>query len=157
MTLPRFLTLFRTRLILMICLVGLPSLALVQNSYWEQRKSEQARVRTEAMAVSRIAAANQENYLKNSRQLLATLTELAFLVNSSDRAFCRTSFFNLRKLAPDYEGFGLIESNGTLFALPTLPIPPFISATGPISAAPWKQKSLQSEIFKSAVCLTNLP
>jgi len=67
------------------------------------------------MAVSRIAAGHQENYLKNSRQLLATLTELAFLVNSSDRAFCQTSFSNLKKLSPDYEGFGLIESDGTLF------------------------------------------
>jgi signal transduction histidine kinase len=115
MTLPPFLKLFRTRLILMICLIALPALALVLNSYWEQRKTEKARVGAEAMAVSRIAAANQENYLKNSKQLLATLTQLSFLVNSSDRAFCQTSFSNLMKLSPDYEGFGLIEADGTLF------------------------------------------
>jgi len=112
----KFLTLFRTRLILLIFLVVLPALALVLYSYAEQRRLETARIREGAIAMSRLAAAKEENYVKNTRQLLATLTELTFFVLAQDAGFCHTNFSNLLKLSSDYVNFGLIEANGIVFA-----------------------------------------
>jgi signal transduction histidine kinase len=74
-----------------------------------------ARVREGATAIAQLAAANQENFIKNSRQLLATLSEISFLVLATNRPFCETHFSNLRKLLPDYLNFGLIETNGMVF------------------------------------------
>src|SRR5882757_7866390 len=115
MRLPPFLTRFRARLVLLIGLVVLPALALVLYGNLEQRRIEKNGVREGATGISRLAAANEENYIKNTRQLLGTLTQLSFLVLSKDRSFCQTGFSNLRKLSSDYADFGLIESNGTLF------------------------------------------
>src|ERR1051326_7060789 len=112
----KFLTLFRTRLILLIFLVVLPALALVLYSYGEQRRLETVRVHEGAIAMSRLAAAKDENYVKNTRQLLAALSELTFFVLAKDSGFCHTNFSNLLKLSSDYVNLGLIESNGVVFA-----------------------------------------
>ncbi len=111
----KFLMLFRTRLLVLIFLVVLPALALVLHGYLGQLRLEKTRVREGAIAMSRLAAARQEYYVKDTHQLLATLTELSFFVLSKDRSFCQTGFSNLLKLSSDYVNFGLIESNGTVF------------------------------------------
>ncbi|HXT38943.1 MAG TPA: cache domain-containing protein, partial [Candidatus Angelobacter sp.] len=110
-----FFALFRTRLILLVLLLVVPGFALVLYGNLEQRRIEKARVREGAIAISQLAAANQENFIKNTRQLLATLTQFPFLVLATDRTFCETHFSNLLKLSPDYLNFGLIETNGALF------------------------------------------
>jgi signal transduction histidine kinase len=96
-------------------LIAVPALGLVLYGNLEQRWSETARVRQGAVAISQLAAANEEHLIQNARQLLATLTEFPFLVLATNREFCRENFSNLRKLSPDYVNFGLIEANGTVF------------------------------------------
>ncbi len=110
-----YLGLFRTRLTLMLLLVVLPALGLALYSNLEQRRIEKAEVREGATAISGLAAAHEENFFKNARQLLATLTHFPFLVLATNRPFCETNFSNLRKLSPNYLNFGLIETNGLLF------------------------------------------
>src|ERR1041385_9008982 len=110
-----FFALFRTKLILLVLLLVIPAFGLVLYGNLEQRRIETARVREGAIAISPLAAANQENFIKNSRQLLATLTEIRFLVLGTDRPVCQIHFANLRVLLPDYLNFGLIESNGMVF------------------------------------------
>src|ERR1041385_8557508 len=106
---------FRTRLFLLVLLLVIPAVGLVLHGNLEQERIERARVREGATAISQLAAANQENFIKNSRQLLATLSEISFLVLGTNRPVCQTHFANLRVLLPDYLNFGLIESNGMVF------------------------------------------
>ena len=111
-----FFALFRTRLILLVLLVLVPAFGLVVYGYFEQRRIETARVREGATAICQLAAANQNNFIDDARQLLATMTQFPFLLLATNRPFCETHLSNLRKLAPDYLNFGLIETNGMLFA-----------------------------------------
>jgi signal transduction histidine kinase len=96
-------------------LLAVPALGLVLYGNLEQRRIETARVQEGAVAISQLAAANQESFINNSRQLLATLAELPFLVLVTNPPAAQIHFSNLRKLLPDYQNFGLIETNGTLF------------------------------------------
>jgi signal transduction histidine kinase len=110
-----FLAKFRTRLLLLVLLLVIPAFGLVWYGNFEQRRIEKARVREGATAISQLAAANQENFIKNTRQLLGTLAQFPFLVLATNRPFCEVHFSNLLKLAPDYLNFGLIELDGALF------------------------------------------
>ena len=110
------LKLFRTRLALLMLLLAVPALALILYSNLDERRIETAGVRQEAIALSRLAAAREENLINNTRQLLATLSQISFLVQSTNRAICELHFSNLRRLLPDYRNFGLIETNGLLFS-----------------------------------------
>lgn len=105
----------RTRLLLLTLLLVIPAFGLVLYGNLKQRRIEKARVREAVTAISELAAANQANFIKNARHLLATLTQFPFLVLATNRPFCETHFSNLRKLSPDYLTFGLIETDGTLF------------------------------------------
>ena len=115
-----FFAILRTRLNLLVLLLVIPAFGLVLYGNLEQRRIEKARVREGVAAISQLAAANQENFIKNSRQLLATLAQFPFLVLATNRPFCETHFSNLRLLAPDYLDFGLIETDGTLFCSATV-------------------------------------
>ena len=106
---------FRTRLVVLMLLAVLPAFGLVVYEYREQRRLETERVREGAIAVARLAAATQENFTKNTRQMLATLTQFPFLLLGTNRAYCETHLSNLRKLSPDYLNFGLVETNGNVF------------------------------------------
>src|SRR5215471_8065293 len=110
-----FFALFRTRLIVLMLLALLPAFGLVVYENLEQRRIETEHVREGAIAVARLAAANQENFTKNSRQMLATLTELPFLLLGTNRAYCESRLSSLRKLSPDYLNIGLVETNGNIF------------------------------------------
>jgi len=98
-----------------MALVVLPALGLVLYGNFEQRRIEKDGVRREAMVLSRLAAASQQDYIKNTRQLLATLTQFPFLLLSTNRDFSEVHLYNLRNLSPDYSNFGLIEADGKLF------------------------------------------
>jgi signal transduction histidine kinase len=106
---------FRTRLVILMLLAVLPAFGLVVYEYLEQRRIETERVREGAIAVARLAAASQENFTKNTRQLLATLAQFPYLILGTNRAYCETHLSNLRKLSPDYLNFGLVETNGNIF------------------------------------------
>src|SRR5689334_18423831 len=110
-----YFALFRTRLVVLMLLALLPAFGLVLYENLEQRRIETEHVRERAIAVVQLAAANQENFTKNTRQMLATFTQLPFLLLGTSRAYCETHLSNLRKLAPDYLNFGLVETNGNIF------------------------------------------
>src|SRR5437870_2436575 len=115
MQIKSFFALFRTRLILLVLLLIIPAFGLVLYGYLEQRRIEKARVREGAAAISQLAAASEESFIDNTRQLLGTLAQIPFLVLATNQSFCEAHLANLRKLLPDYVNFGLIETNGTLF------------------------------------------
>jgi PAS domain S-box-containing protein len=106
---------FRTKLLLLVLLLVVPALGLLLYSSFQQRRIEKERARESAVAISRLAAAQQEQFIRNARQLLATLTEFSFLTLTTNASFAETHLVNLRKLSPDYVTFGLIELDGTVF------------------------------------------
>src|SRR5215475_13654847 len=106
---------FRTRLVVLMLLAVLPAFGLVVYEYLEQPRIETERVREGAIAVAQLAAANQENFTKNTRQMLATLAQFPFFLLGTNRAYCEGHLSNLRKLSPDYLNFGLVETNGNIF------------------------------------------
>lgn len=116
-----YLSGFRVRLILMVLMVMLPTFALVLHGNLEQRRIQKAAIREQALAISELAAANQENFIKNTRQLFATLTELPGFLLDTNRAAVQRHLSNLLRLTPDYLNIGLAETNGMLFcsSLPT--------------------------------------
>jgi PAS domain S-box-containing protein len=96
-------------------LLVVPAFGLVLHSSLQQRRIEKERARESAVAISRLAAAQQEQFIRNARQMLATLTEFSFLTLTTNAAFGETHLVNLRKLSPDYLTFGLIELDGKVF------------------------------------------
>ncbi len=106
---------FRARLLLLILLIVIPALGIVLYGNLELRRLEKARLTEKATAISAVAAANQENFVKATRQLLATLTQFPFLLLTTNTTFASVNLANLRKLSPDYVDFGLVELDGTLF------------------------------------------
>jgi len=106
---------FRNRLVILMLLGVLPALGLVVYLNVEQRRLETRRIREAAVATAQLSAANQENFIAHTRQLLATLSQFAFLTLTTNSNFAHEHLSNLRKLAPDYLNFGLIETNGLLF------------------------------------------
>src|SRR6185295_3561804 len=103
----RFFAHFRTRLVLMVLLLAIPCFALVLWGNLEQRRIERTRVREGAVAISQLAAAYEQNYVENTRQLLTTLSQASFLVLATNRSMVELHLANLRKLSPDYVNFGL--------------------------------------------------
>ncbi|MDB6038807.1 MAG: aphA [Verrucomicrobiales bacterium] len=110
---------FETQLLLLILLVIAPALGLFVYGHFEQQRIERERNREGAGALSNLAAANELNIVNQARQLLATLSDLSFLVLAKDSNFCHLHFSNLQKLLPDYVNFGIIETDGTLFCTGT--------------------------------------
>lgn len=106
---------FQNQLILLILLVITPSLSLFVYGHFEQQRIELQRTRDGAEALSNLAATIELSLIKQARQLLATLSELPFLVLTKDSNFAKTHLSNLEKLLPDYVNFGIIETNGNLF------------------------------------------
>src|SRR6185295_14530111 len=111
-----FFNSFRGRLIVLILLGALPAFGLVIYLNLEQRRLETARVRHEAVNTAQLSAFSEQNFTEHTRQLLATLSQFSFLTRATDPEFVQQHLSNLRKLAPDYLNFGLVETNGLLFA-----------------------------------------
>jgi signal transduction histidine kinase len=118
---------FRTKLMLLVLLPVIAALALALQRNFDQRRTEKARVISEIGAISRLISANTQGYVKNARQILATLSGLEFLVQTTDQKNSGVHFQNLVKLLPDYLNFGLIESNGIVFTSAIMPATPSLS------------------------------
>ena len=112
---------FRAKLMVLVLLTAIPAFALTLQRSLSQRGVEKEQVLHEISAVSRLIAAKEQSFVRNARQLLATLSGLDFLVHAKDKSFCAVHFENLIKLSPDYLNFGLIESDGTVFAAGVTP------------------------------------
>src|SRR5688500_5896276 len=107
---------FRTKLMVLVLVPAIPAFALALHRNIQQRQAEKERIVQEISTISRLIAAHELGYVRNARQLLATLSGFDFLVNTTNDAFSRANLENLLKLSPDYCNFGLIETNGVVFA-----------------------------------------
>ncbi len=106
---------FRARLFCLLLLVLVPGGFILILSNLDRQRSEKDRVREQAVSVAKLAATSQAYYVKQTRQLLATMTQFQFLVLATNLSFCQTGMINLRLISPDFSDFGLIERDGTVF------------------------------------------
>jgi signal transduction histidine kinase len=106
---------FRTRLIFFVLMVLVPAGFLVLIANVERQLAEKDKIREQAVCAAKLAAAREDYYLRETRQLLATMTQFPFLVLLQDSGMARTGMANLKLLSPDFNDFGLVETDGTVF------------------------------------------
>lgn len=132
---------FRTQLFLLVLLVIIPAFVLISVGAFQRQSAEKRRAKENAVTMAKLAAATQDFYLKEARQLLTTLAQFDFLVRGTNRSFCEFNLYNLKLLSPDFIDFGLIESNGAVFCHT------FSNATEAVTAPELVPKMLRSKDF----------
>jgi signal transduction histidine kinase len=138
---PRFsFASLRFRLLLLVLLAVVPALGLALYTNVELRRLAAADVKEEALRLARIAASDQEDTIKDTRQLLLALAQLPE-VRSTDPTACFTLFKSLNQY-PQYALLGVIARDGDLFCS-ALPI------SGPVNLADrdYFQRVLQTHDF----------
>jgi signal transduction histidine kinase len=107
------LTHLRTRLLLLIGLVVIPILGLTLRTNLELRRVASARAREDALRLVRIAAGDQRDMIKDTRQLLFALAQLPE-VHGADPILCSTFLVKLLGQYPQYALLGVVEPDGNL-------------------------------------------
>lgn len=105
----------RTRLVLLVLLGAIPSLAVILYTGLEQRKLAADSAKEDALRVARLASATQERFMEGSRQLLVGLAQLS-IFRGDDAQTCDAYLASLLKQLDFYINFGVIETNGEVFA-----------------------------------------
>ncbi|HSH94021.1 MAG TPA: ATP-binding protein [Roseimicrobium sp.] len=90
-------------------------MGLVLRTNLQQRQLGVTQVKETARQIANLAAARQEGTVRSVHQLLSTLSELPLFQGKDQRTY-GLHFANLLKLHPEYTDYGLIETNGALFA-----------------------------------------
>src|SRR5688572_15769002 len=106
---------FRSRLIFLVIMVLVPAAALVLVANVQRQQAEKARIREQAVSAAKLAASSQSHFVKQSRQLLATMTQIPSLVLSTNRTTSQKGMSNLKLLSRDFSDLGLIERDGSVF------------------------------------------
>jgi PAS domain S-box-containing protein len=110
----------RARLLLLIVLAVVPVIALTIYTNIELRRSAAADAKAEALRLVRLAASDQQDTIKNTRQFLFALAQLPD-VRNADPVACSAFLARLFNQYPQYALLGVIASDGdlTCSALPT--------------------------------------
>jgi|GEM_PF-870360 len=109
----------RFRLLLLVVLAVVPVLGLTAYTNLELRRLAAADAKAESLRLARLAASNQQDTIKDTRQLLFALAQLP-AVAEGDSVTCSALFARLLNQYPQYTQLGVIAPDGTLFcsALP---------------------------------------
>lgn len=113
MSLLAFSTL-RARLLLLVLLAVLPAISLTLYTGHQQRRWAAARAWENALRLTRLAAAQQQQLTDGARQLLFGLAQLP-AVHDGDAVACSAVFADLLKQYPVYANLGAITPNGEIF------------------------------------------
>jgi len=103
------------RLFLLVLLPLLPAVALVFFTNLEQRDLGTKAVKQDAVQTAELAAAKQEAVIEGIRQLQASLADLP-QYRGTNRLLYSSHFLNVKRLYPYYLNYGLLETNGSVFA-----------------------------------------
>jgi len=103
------------RLLLLVLLPMVPALVLIFYSDFEQRNLRAVQVKQDAVQAAELGAVNQQALIEGIRQLQASLAQLP-LYRGTNAAYYRLNFINVMKLYPYYLNYGLLETNGTVYA-----------------------------------------
>ncbi len=104
----------RARLLWLVLLAVLPAIALVLYTGHQSSRLAARQTVDEAQLLVRLAAADYERLVANTRQLLGTLARLPE-VRGRDAAACNTLFARLKSGYTQYLNFGAIGADGEVF------------------------------------------
>jgi signal transduction histidine kinase len=104
----------KARLLILVLLLLVPAFLLMLLGNLKRQRSEKALAREQVVTLSKLAAANESYYVRQSRQQLATMTQFP-LVLMQDRTLTEKGLKTLKRLQTDFHDFGLIETNGIIF------------------------------------------
>ena len=133
----------RTRLVILILLAFLPSILLfiaVGNSQWSQAIVQ---VKENALALARLAAANQAQLVAGTRQLLGALARSDPLWGDDWPACTERLALTLRE-SPGYTNFSVVDSGGTLLCA-AVPITPGMNLN--YASVAWVRRVLDTQQF----------
>ena len=110
----------RVRLLLLVLVAVLPVLGLMVYTNVELRRLAAADVEREALRLVRIAASDQRDMMKDTRQLLFALAQLPEVRDDNAEA-CSTLLARLLNQYPQYVLLGVIAQDGTLLCSTPMP------------------------------------
>jgi PAS domain S-box-containing protein len=103
----------RVRLLLLVLVAVVPILGLMVYTSGELRRRAAADAEGEALRLARIAASDQRDMMKDTRQLLFALAQLPEVEDGNPEA-CSTLLARLLEQYPQYVLLGVIAQDGTL-------------------------------------------
>ncbi|MDB6028779.1 MAG: hypothetical protein JWM68_5002 [Verrucomicrobiales bacterium] len=106
----------RVQLSILLLLIFIPALLLTIRASLNQQRVEKDKVREATVALAKLCVAKHQTFVEKAKQLLITVSPIPFLTLSSDPVGAGVHFGNLCKLMPEYCDFGLLQTNGVLFA-----------------------------------------
>ncbi len=110
-----FLQKLDAKLFLLVLLPILPALGMIFYTNFEQRNLGAMQVKQDAMQAAELGAASQDALIEGIRQLQSSLGQLQ-LYQGPNRAFFRQNFTNIVRLYPYYANYGLIGTDGDVYA-----------------------------------------
>src|SRR5688500_15845242 len=99
----------KARLWLLVLLLLAPAFLLLLLGNIRRKNSEKIRAQEHAVSAVKLTAANISHYVRHARQQLATITQFPFALQE-DRALTERGLKSLKRLLPDFDEFGLIET-----------------------------------------------
>jgi PAS domain S-box-containing protein len=131
----------RARLLLLVLLAIIPAMGLILYTNVELRRTVVADVREDALRLARLAANDQEDSIRDARQLLFALAQLP-QVRNSDPDACSAFFAQLLRQYPQYTFLGVVAPDGEIFCSAYPP-------SGPVNVADqsYFQRVLQTHDF----------
>ena len=130
-----FLSRLRVRLMFLVVLAMLPVLAFILFTGFEQRQMAIESARQDALRVSRLAGANQENLIEGAHQLLLALSRLPE-VQMGDKLRCSVFLADLLKRYSIYSNFGITDAKGMIY-ISAIPI----AKPVPVEDRAWFQRT----------------
>ena len=104
----------RVRLLSLVLLAVVPALGLILYTNFEVRQMVVVDVREGALRLARLAATDQEDSIRDTRQLLFALAQLP-QVRSDDSDTCSAFLAQLLRQYPQYIRLGVIAPDGKIF------------------------------------------
>ena len=110
---------------MLVVLGVLPALGMILYTAAEQRAHAASEIQLGALRVSRLASAGQERMIEGARQLLVMMAHLPE-IRGDDREAASATLAELVEQYPIYLNFGVIRTDGSVFAS-GLPLPPDVN------------------------------
>src|SRR3989338_8057413 len=131
----------RVRMLLLVLLAVVPALGLILYSGLEARYQEGARAQEQVLQLVQRISRDQEQAIKETRQLLITLAQLP-AVRERDAEACSRILRGISRLHVRYANLGAIRPDGSVFCSAT-------TFTAGLSAqqSSWFQQSLRTRNF----------
>lgn len=135
------LTSLRVRLVLLVLMGVVPALGVLLYDSLEERARAGDDVRADATALMQLTAANVQQFVESTRNVLLVMAELAE-VRSRDPNACSLLFGQLLPSCPQYANLAAADANGDVFGSA-------VALPGPINVSqrPWFGRAVQSGGF----------